>query len=63
VKHRVKIVRGDYAMHLVSPSYPELFMPRCSCGWEGAWVETRNTARGHGIEHVEEEARREQVTQ
>jgi hypothetical protein len=56
--HRVMIVRGDYAVHHVSPAYPELFMPSCSCGWEGAWVETRDVARHHGSLHVDGEASR-----
>ena len=52
MKHHVKIIQGDYSVHYVSPAYPELFMPQCSCGWEGAWVETRDIARRHGAEHV-----------
>jgi hypothetical protein len=53
MKHRVKIVQGDYAVHHVSPAYPKMFIPRCSCNWEGAWVETRETALRHGSEHFD----------
>lgn len=57
VKHYVQVARGDYAVHHVSPEYPEMFAAHCSCGWEGAWVEQRDFARAHGTEHVAEEER------
>jgi hypothetical protein len=53
MKHRIKVTLGDYAVHRVSPAYPELFMPTCSCGGEGAWVETRKVAGQDGGKHCE----------
>jgi hypothetical protein len=50
VKHRIRISSGGYSVHHVS--YLKLFSPVCSCGWEGAWVYTRETAQSHGAEHV-----------
>jgi hypothetical protein len=50
--HHIKIVTGDYSVHHVSPMCPRLFMPRCRCKWEGAWVMTRGAASQHGSEHA-----------
>lgn len=52
LKHHVKIIAGDYSVHHVSTLHPKMFMPHCSCKWEGPWVQTREAAKRHGCEHI-----------
>ena len=49
-KHTIRVVEAGPREHHVNRT-DILFTPRCSCGWEGAWVYTHETATFHGKDH------------